>query len=568
MIEIIANIDKNPDFPKLITKQLFNFDSELAKLEFVRVAKERKRLLPQEAGSYFSACIHALELMMAPHINSFSSTRWFFYLRRLPNCIFEGDLYSTLPNSRAIAEIYALRSNKYEEPEKRGSENVFKVDESLIRHLARFLAFVEMIYDLQVCYRFSGKGAEFEFERSPQSLKSIPRKVLGENIRSAIKIYDQRHDIWIALDEGTNVVGKLAGAGYRNRDSNFDRTNVRLWAISDENHKRVSELIGDNIKMYTDLFPTDGFIRLKYAPMIIDLAVVFEAYRFEPLINHPPSLYTLHSLAVLMLAGQLLDVLGLSTIRVAEVGYFITERASWEQHGEKSYSSIWAQLKALIPLDGLPEKFAQFSTLDVELEPCPWPIRHGSYIKTVGEYVYIDMWSASNAFLTSYQHPREQGPVANGRALRFEDEVQAAIDATPATPNDALRSVRQKQLKRSNGTPITDIDALAVKGDTLIAVSCKSIIYTSEYDKGDYNMIRNGETTVVNALNYWNDVIAELNQQPTGQNFDLSKFKQIKGVVCTPFVLYTSNLAALSETMPGLRSVCSVDELATWLEGP
>jgi hypothetical protein len=128
--------------------------------------------------------------------------------------------------------------------------------------------------------------------------------------------------------------------------------------------------------------------------------------------------------------------------------------------------------------------------------------------------------------------------------------------------------VRQKQLRRLNGTIITDIDALAVKADTLIAISCKSIIYTSEYDKGDYNVIRNGETTVVSALNYWNDVVEELNQQPVGQNFNLSEFKVIKGVVCTPFVLFTSNSAALSETMPGLRSVCSVEELKTWLEEP
>jgi len=185
-------------------------------------------------------------------------------------------------------------------------------------------------------------------------------------------------------------------------------------------------------------------------------------------------------------------------------------------------------------------------------------------IRITKDYVCIDMWAASNGFLTWFQFPKVQGQVANDRAAKFEDVVQDLIDRTRwAEPT--TRTLRQRTLV-IDGQPLTDIDAIGSRDGVLLVVSCKSIPYTREYDRGAHSEVRNAASTVDKAVAYWAGVVEKLDARRVGRNYDFSTFKQIVGVVCTPFEVYTGNAKSLSNTLEGLRWACSLDELANFLD--
>ena len=118
---------------------------------------------------------------------------------------------------------------------------------------------------------------------------------------------------------------------------------------------------------------------------------------------------------------------------------------------------------------------------------------------------------------------------------------------------------------RVAGKNITDIDAVGEKGRRLLLVSCKSIIYSGAYDAAEYVAIRNAQGVVEAAVDQWDRLIWRLTQQPVGDNFDFSGYREVLGVVCTPFPVYTNIGPATREVAPGLRAAAGYAELADWL---
>jgi hypothetical protein len=70
----------------------------------------------------------------------------------------------------------------------------------------------------------------------------------------------------------------------------------------------------------------------------------------------------------------------------------------------------------------------------------------------------------------------------------------------------------------TRGKQITDIDAIGAQGTTLLFVSCKSMIYSKRYDMGDYAAVRNVSTMLVDAVDKWKKLAANLLATP-GDNF-------------------------------------------------
>ena len=153
---------------------------------------------------------------------------------------------------------------------------------------------------------------------------------------------------------------------------------------------------------------------------------------------------------------------------------------------------------------------------------------------------------------------------ANARADHFEDTVQRVIDASKWRPEEKIRGLRRKEL-RIGGKSISDIDALGTRGKSIILVSCKSLVYSSEYDIGDYRTVRNAASTVVDAVSRWQGIIDNIKANPVGDNFDFSGFDDFVSVVCTPYPAYVPLGLATQELRPGLRAAVSEEELGLWL---
>jgi hypothetical protein len=65
----------------------------------------------------------------------------------------------------------------------------------------------------------------------------------------------------------------------------------------------------------------------------------------------------------------------------------------------------------------------------------------------------------------------------------------------------------------------------------------------------------------------WSEIVERLREGPTDNGLDLSQYRTVIPLVCTPSPLYTDDAAALSEVAPGLRACSSLLELEEWLMG-
>lgn len=560
----LLTFDQSPEYKTGYKPSLERWMNQLSSASSLRKCKEAGVISGQEACDYFSACIAHLEELIAPQVHHYSTLRWLFYLRRLPHSVFAGRLGSTGPNRRALAESYCSKSEGLCEAyiDANGAYQ-FRVDDSTLRHLVRLLALVDLINEFQVYYRYAGKNLSFKFHQK-WPWNALPRVIQDASIQAAIRAYDDRHDVQV--DPMTHLLSK-AGTGHELNKTKSDHVR-RMWFLSDERELKVSELISE--KDYPEFFKAAGngtHIRVGFTPTALDLESAFKLFRDQAYAEEKISENAITSLIVMMLSEKALSRKPLATLTTASTGYFIIPLEEMTGIGAQYYKDILAEIRANYPQLNAPESFEDFLKLAEGIRANSWPISLGAPIKAARDYLCLDVWSASMSFIAGFNIPKRQGEVANVRALDFEDAVQKAIQATPWRASPELLKSRRVPLKRG-GKQITDIDAIATDGESLLLVSCKSIPYTPSYDKGDYRDVRNANSTVTEAVKYWRSIVDFFSENRTGDNWNFEGFKKIMGVVCTPFVVYTTDELALSNVAPGLYTASSLEELLEWLRKP
>ena len=129
----------------------------------------------------------------------------------------------------------------------------------------------------------------------------------------------------------------------------------------------------------------------------------------------------------------------------------------------------------------------------------------------------------------------------------------------------ALKILRRRVL-RYQGKRVTDIDAIGAKGNKLLVVSCKSLLY-AEYEIADYKILRNASEALQKAVMEWKRFCEFFKENPVGDNYDFTAYEDIVGLVCTPGVIYTSLGPATEMCKEGLYTAVSISELRTWLGG-
>ncbi|SPO55776.1 conserved protein of unknown function [Pseudomonas sp. JV551A1] len=586
MSALLLHAPENQTFLTDVGKYIVELEGCIKRNAFFTAARAERLLSARDSCAFFTGCIAALESAFAADLNSYSTMRWMYYLRRLPHKVFEGKLASTAPNARALIEVYANRSVKAE-PAIYGSKGfVFPVNESTLRNIARFIAFINIIYDLHVGFRLASKGCDYAFPTAPSRSPStgslmgalthkpmaspvptvLPQRVENAQVASAVQIYDQRHDSHRRTFLGAvmNQSGLAHDGSATSEDDSGLDVSCAYWGLLSE-EVLISPKPFLEGHAHAAHYGDDGKIMARFGPSTLDLHRIFELYRLPAMAAVGVDTHASLCLIVLMLGGRWLQCSRYSVLRAMELGYFITKLEHWSAFGDEEYASVCTEIRAALPQFAPPEDFSAFRKSCEAFKGEVWPTAHGAPAKATNDYMCIDMWAASMGFLAWLQFPKVQGNVANTRATKFEDVVQDAIDGT-RWGHSQHRSMRQRTL-RIQGQNLTDIDAIGSYKDTLLIVSCKSIPYTREYDQGTHKAIRNAASTVDQGVDFWSDIVNRLTANPTGDNFDFSGYKHIIGVLCTPFAVYTSDAKALSMTVDELRWASSLDELISFLEG-
>lgn len=121
----------------------------------------------ETAGRTLEQCILTITLELRTWANSETPIRWLWMLRRLPRRIFEGQLLTTIGYDRTLAEVISGRSTARTSSPRDGNDAMFSypLSNAVIGRLARFCAGIRLLSDYHRCYRWSGKGADFNSER-------------------------------------------------------------------------------------------------------------------------------------------------------------------------------------------------------------------------------------------------------------------------------------------------------------------------------------------------------------------------------------------------------------------
>ncbi|MDP3583528.1 MAG: hypothetical protein Q8R61_00235 [Thiobacillus sp.] len=525
---------------------------ETASRVYARCPPQQRKLAGIDAANYLQAVIPQIQADVLEQHGSYGPVRWLWYLRRTPNSLFEGGYRTTLGYDRILAEML---SSKFTASDASGMADrvAFRVDDAVFRHLVRYVGRVKLLSHLHSLYRRVGKGAVLDASR-PLLMANT-----SEAIERAIQIYDQRHD----------------------RHHEFSGAGLGMVTIEPDFQLLVNEQLNREPMAFLSMGCTPSFqapitypdgagglsiatVSVQHVISKLSLARILNPVGVEAGIPHYlPGIAALAQLLMLVPAICVHVPWALSSI--TQQGYVFVGEERLRDIVDHHIHGIVEQLAPLTPGFAWPANFIQWRDSLLAVTASVWPLSSGNVMRRFRGNFLIDTTGASHALLHRLELNRSPA-IGNMRGREFELQCQDLIDGTSWEPPPEVKSLRGRPLRQSGGV-LTDIDAIGVRERTLLIVSCKSVIYDRDYDQGVFRVIRNAQATIDGAVEAWEGIVAELRRQPIGENFDLSKFDEIIGVVCSPFAVYSSEERTLAFVKPNLRVSSSMLELRDWLTG-
>jgi hypothetical protein len=170
----------------------------------------------------------------------------------------------------------------------------------------------------------------------------------------------------------------------------------------------------------------------------------------------------------------------------------------------------------------------------------------------------VDAASASGGLLSTVFRPAD-GPVANVWGKAFESVTQELIDASPWRPPEPYRELIGRKIK-DGPNAITDIDAVALNGSTLLLIDCKSFRASGNFWRGEYGAVLSMRRTVEDANKTWESRLAAIKARPEMLQIPNPHDTEIDGFVVMPFVPFVLPGPATS-LVSGLFRVSTITEL-------
>lgn len=541
------------EFASSVNWRRIALESALGLLDEIRskVSAVTGELQGEYAADYLATLVPLAERAILDHHRAYGSVRWLWYLRRAPDELFSGDHGTTLGYDRTLAEALSW----YQAPVDTMSHPtsvVFDTNIASFRHLARLIGRLKLLSQLHQWYRRIGKGAILDM--SSRHAASHISEALDAAIRSYDTRNDRSHEVsWsglglAAVDPDTRLLNEMVGQQASTLCMTFHMSGS-LWMPANypdgKGGYSLAEVEGRH------------FLRLTKVQRILDpLSQGTEA--------KPPYLQEVASLIqLLLMVPAFFGRFPWALISTVQQGYFFVVNSALRSACNDYLPDLAAELTRSAPQVCWPDTYEAWKQQTDAIIPSLWPLRSGGVLRSLGPSTLVDITSASQALLQRVEFDRSP-LLGNDRANAFELQCQEIIHESTWRPSVSLSGYRGRTLRRG-GVALTDVDAIGSNKRTVLLISCKSLIYDREYDKGTFRVVRNTQTTVDKAVLDWSEVIAQLRLQPIGDNFDLSEFDAIIGVVCTPFIVYSSHPATLRFVADGLHACASALELRDWL---
>lgn len=535
--ELSQIIDKNIYHPNKINN-LIKIDS----MESTRILKESVILVERELVEWSQG---------------YSALRWLWMIRRLPSYIFAGRLSSTGAYDRLLAEIISAKSKKTSSGLRVSNNEIhYDLHGATPGRLARFCGGVRYLSHLHSCLRWAGKGAEFEFSKN-----KIPEIIAEKELEKAVELYDSR---WVnkglPFSRGGTKIVDVATASTSYEDI--------IFRVDPTDHKHV-DIPSNILQSFGESYPQDSYLNL-------GIRFVVTPFSLAPLKKLQKDQILLRDKSWANDVGLLLLLLRIAVVYLGEHragrfslltrGYLLIPRSKFIKMADIFLESNNSWVHEILESKHNPSSGISFLESLESLEGSSYPLNPGPVIRVEKDCVCLDLVAATQRLENSLEYPSAEGEVANSRASHFEYSIQESIDSSQWKPRSEIAALRGRTL-RFKGENITDIDSIGEKDGKLLIIDCKSLIYNSRYDIGDFKSVRNAQSQIIEKVEKWQAIRARLKEYPVGDNFDFSVYSDILAVVCTPSIFFVPIGIATEEIDPHLRTVSSLGELENWLNG-
>lgn len=498
-----------------------------------------------EATNALAASIEHVEAALRRWATVYSSVQWLWMLRRIPDFVFKGCLPSTLAYDLTLATVLTGDSPTRGGGRLADRQLIYTVGDLDAQRVWRFCAGVRYLSHLHQAYRWANKGAPIHFSR-----RSPPHPEPSEVLREAVERYDLRMcDSSEFLAHSGTIPLKLEDCG--------EGTAIRGIFQIDPIEIPVPDLPGAAIQQVE--------VVARFVPKEVDLAQFTAMLFHEQALNETARSREIAALCCLLASVYDLIWQHRTIAGVLQRGYLLWGNERLKGALTQAFSRLPAMFQQLASESGIDSADAWVNALEV-MSGSTWPLVPGPILRKDGNAVLLDLHFATMRLNAIMGELPQQGAAANERAHGFELRVQAAIDASAWRPDVTLGDFRGRTL-RLHGKNFTDVDAIGVFADQLLLVSCKSTLYSPQYDAGNFNVIRNRANLLTGAVSDWNQKITSLRAQPVGDNFDFSQFKEIVGVVCTPLPVFVPTELTAPMQPNNLSPACSFHELEQWISG-
>jgi hypothetical protein len=513
----------------------------------------RSEVSGQPASEYLNEVLQRLERYAeAEAAKSYGRYRWLWYLRRLPDLVFGGSLETTGPYNRLAVEALATRGAGPTHALRASSEDgTFPLDGTAIKRIGWICGFGHAFRQYQVIYRIVGKGGGMDFSYAVPGLPfRLAQSQREESLDKQVEAYDRRNE----------------------QNSVLSRIGVPVDSNDPEIHKgqrillQIGKVSGPPSIVTAEQMQMAHTVAMRYALWALPLRAIVD------LMSHPdvkgiahwspelPSLISLFYLAMIIYSESLV-----TRSQIFQTGYMLVSRDYLDRIYQEFREDLYRYepLLATFPEDALDEPFSERL---LRMEGKASPLLGGPVAFVVNDELYgVNLYGATRRFHDLLQFPAVQGEPANVRARAFEDSVQVAIDATGWAPPPQIRRLIGHHFKKGK-KQIGEVDAFGTLGRILLLVSCKSVVYTAAYDRGEYAVVRNVRTMLEEADQTFADLVAHFTEFPNGgQEYDFTTYDTIAYVVVTPQIMFVAEPLLSKLSLPGLRSYSSFEEFRAWL---
>jgi hypothetical protein len=541
---------------------------------------------PLTAGEFYQSARRFLEVDIFNFVDRYSPAAWLWYLRRLPMFFFDFEnSHASAYATSDLAEITTSRPGEYigqTEPESLKPLR-YRMDGDVTVNLVQLCGKIHVLRRIHQRIRTAGKEVMFRYVPG-----DFPVPAPTGSQQHALRAFDQRRAKQHLFAQGTGTpLGELgshpdailvASKDFADRQviptEAYDADAKQFSADQEEEFSFVMRPVrtADGVEIsskftlrevslpHLRLFSPqhlDGTARLKAAQLIMLLRLVRSM-----LITENPAY---------------------RVFQASQYGYILQTAEGFLEQLRSSFDELAEVALRLIPEVPMPVNAEALLANLEEMTGSSWPMVFGPVIRRIAESLMIDFYSATMRLDHILSFKAVTGELANRRAQHFEDIVQRIIDDSPwgEVPKQ-LRDLRLRScLRRADGTPLTDIDAIGVHGTTVLIVDCKSRIQSpNDLFLGAHRTARNGavwlETEVVKNCRRIEQYLRQNPVHPDG-SYDFSNFENLVVVACTSEPVYVelgmvrnsrpevTELLSTREVMPGLPAAVSTFELAEWL---